>query len=409
MKDRDLVDALILQHEADRLGMPAGPEMGREWLKQITGGRMNRELFEALFSRFSNEVSEEQILPDIANQVRLRKVRHLLGSPVVTPSTSSAPTATRTSGSAPRSSRSPSIGSSPRSPSRPRADVQALYDKYKDVLPDPARDTPGFKVPRQVQVEILSIDGNALARGIKDKLTESRAPRLTTKITSRSSRSPPNCPEDLFARPARPDARRILQPFSEVKAFLAPRLAEEKAQAEILDKFTKIREDELIPFADKYLSALDEQEEAKKQGATRERRMPDVPDLKPVAQREGLNHEISPLLSREQAERYGQISTAEVGLTRLSGGRKFAEEFFDPKTGLYEPVELTDILGPRFLARKIKDEPPRVPRSTRSAPRWPSPGRWRRPVPWPRRPPRTSPPAQGRGARSRRPRSTAIA
>ena len=84
----------------------------------------------------------------------------------------------------------------------------------------------------------------------------------------------------------------------------------------------------------------------------------DVPDLKPVAQREGLNHEISPLLSREQAERYGQISTAEVGLTSLSGGRKFADEFFDPKTGLYEPVELTDILGTRFLARKIKDVPP---------------------------------------------------
>ena len=71
MKDRDLVDALILQHEADRLGIPARPEMGREWLKQITGGRMNRELFETLFSRFSNEVSGEQILADLANQVRL--------------------------------------------------------------------------------------------------------------------------------------------------------------------------------------------------------------------------------------------------------------------------------------------------------------------------------------------------
>ena len=42
----------------------------------------------------------------------------------------------------------------------------------------------------------------------------------------------------------------------------------------------------------------------------------------------------------------------------MSGGRKFADEFFDPKTGLYEPVELTDILGTRFLARKIKDIAP---------------------------------------------------
>ena len=51
-------------------------------------------------------------------------------------------------------------------------EIQAEYEKYKDVLPDPGRATPGFKVPRQIQVEILSIDGNALARGIKDKLTE---------------------------------------------------------------------------------------------------------------------------------------------------------------------------------------------------------------------------------------------
>ena len=34
LKSRDMVDALILEHEADRLGMPAGPEMGKEFLKR---------------------------------------------------------------------------------------------------------------------------------------------------------------------------------------------------------------------------------------------------------------------------------------------------------------------------------------------------------------------------------------
>ncbi len=34
---------------------------------------------------------------------------------------------------------------------------------------------------------------------------------------------------------------------------------------------------------------------------------------------------------------------------------------FDPKTGLHEPIELTDVLGTRFLVRKVKDEPPHVP------------------------------------------------
>ena len=68
-----------------------------------------------------------------------------------------------------------------------------------------------------------------------------------------------------------------------------------------------------------------------------------------------------PCSSREQAEQFGQIAGAEVGISRLSGGRKFADEFFDPKKALYEPEELTDLLGTRFLVRKIKDVPPHVP------------------------------------------------
>ena len=67
------------------------------------------------------------------------------------------------------------------------------------------------------------------------------------------------------------------------------------------------------------------------------------------------------LLSREEAEQYGTISGAQVGADFLSGGRKFADEFFDSRKGLYEPEELTDLLRTRYLVRKIKDVPPYVP------------------------------------------------
>ena len=106
---------------------------------------------------------------------------------------------------------------------------------------------------------------------------------------------------------------------------------------------------------------------------------------------------MTPLLSREQAEQYGQISGAEVGMSELSGGRKFADEFFDPKKALYEPEELTDLLGTRFLARKIKDVPPHVPSLDEVRPRSASPGRWPRLAPSPRRPPRA-----GRAAQEKR-------
>src|SRR5215213_6850007 len=70
---RSIVDAMILEHEADKLHMPGGSEVGREWLKKLTGGQMNRDLFERTLRGFGNTVSGEQILSDIANQVRIAK------------------------------------------------------------------------------------------------------------------------------------------------------------------------------------------------------------------------------------------------------------------------------------------------------------------------------------------------
>jgi len=359
LKQRDLVDAMILQHEADRLNIPATAEIGREWLKQNTGGRMNGELFSALFSRFSNEVSEEHLLADIANQVRLLNVRQLLGYPVVTPYDVYSSYRDQNERVGAKIVEIP-VDSFLSKVSEPGAsDVQALYDKYKDMLPDPSRETPGFKIPRRVQLEILSLDGNALARGLRDKVTEAEL-RSYYENHKSEFEVPSELPADLFAD--QPDLTPpIIQAFAEVRGMLAPRLAEEKAQSEIVDKFTQIKESEMLPFADKYLAALDEQDDAKKQGNGSSVVLPTPQDLKAIADRERLNHEKTPLLSRLDAERLGQISTAEVGLTPLSGGRKFVDEMFDPKTGLYEPIELTDVLGTRFLVRKIKDESPHVP------------------------------------------------
>ena len=80
-----------------------------------------------------------------------------------------------------------------------------MYEKYKDVLPDPARETPGFKVPRQIQVEILSIDGNGLARGFMDKLTEAE---LRTAYENRKKEFPARsrAARRSVRRPARADA-----------------------------------------------------------------------------------------------------------------------------------------------------------------------------------------------------------
>jgi hypothetical protein len=364
LKNRDLVDALILQHEADRLGIPTGPDMGRDFLKQVTQGQMTRDLFEELLARFNSRVSGEQILSDLGNQVRLANVRVLLGAPMVTPFDVFRAYRDQNERVSAKLVEVPVEKFLAQVPEPTPQDIQSYYDQYKDVLPAPDRATPGFKIPRQVQVEILSLDGNALARSIKDKLTEQelRAAYENRKaeFEQRSHPERGDLPTDLFA--GQPELTPpVISPFDEVRSTLAFSLAEEKAQAAVIEKFAKIKDDVLIPFADTYQTALIENEEAAKQGSKAKVPLPQPSDLKELTKNEGLIYDLTPMLSREEAERYGQISGAEVGLARLSGGRKFADEFFDPKTSLYEPEELTDVLGTRYLARKIKDVPPRVP------------------------------------------------
>jgi hypothetical protein len=361
VKDRDMVDALILQHEADRLGIPAGPEVGREWLKKASNDRMTRALFEGLLGRFNNRVSGEQVLADIANQVRLSRVEALIGFPVVTPYDVFRAYRDQNERVSAKIVEVPVEKFLASVPEPATEEIQAEYQEYKDVLPNPSRDTPGFRVPRRIEVEILSIDGNALARGLKDKLTESelKAAYEARKSGFQIHPEAGDLPTDLFA--GQPELTPpIISPFAEVRNTLAVTLAEEKAQAEIVEKFAKIKDDVLIPFADQYATALDDNEEAKKQGMP-PKPLPKPMDLKDVAQREGLQYDLTPLLSRRDAEQHGLISDAEVGMTRHSGGRKFADEFFDSKTQLFEPEELTDDLNTRFLARKMQDNPPYVP------------------------------------------------
>jgi hypothetical protein len=362
LKQRDMVDAIILQHEADRLGMPATPDLGREWLSELAKsvrGRMTDELFSTLFSRFGNDVSEDQLLTDIANQVRLLKVRGLLGRPVVTPLDVFRTYREENERVGAKIAELPveSFLSQVADPSA--SEVQAYFDQYKDVLPDPAAETPGFKVPRQVQLEILSLDGNALARALREKLTDTEL-RPYYENHKSEFEVPSELPKDLFAE--QPELTPpSLQSFADVRGILAPRLADEKAQAEIQDKFDAIKNTDILPFVEQYLAALDEQEDSKKQANPPKVALPTPVDLKTAADRDGMSYEKTGLLTREAAETHGAISTAEVGLTPLSGGRKFVDEVFDPKTGIFEPIELTDLLGNRYLVRKTKDEAPHVP------------------------------------------------
>jgi len=359
VQDRDMVDALILQHEANRLGIPVDPETGREFLEVITNNQMNGDLFEIMLSRLNVRVSGDQLLTDIANQLRLKNVRMLTGRPLVTPYDVFRVYRDQNERVSARVVEIPVEKFVAKVAEPSEDEIGDMYEQYKDVLPNPESETPGFKVPRQIKFEILSIDSNARARSIRDKLTETE---LRTAYENHKNEYPmrSELPTDLFAgQPGLTPP--IIRPFDDVRSILATRVAEEKAQAEITNRFGAIKDDVMIRFANDYSTAADELEQAKKNNPKATAVLPTPANLKELAVREGMSHEITRLLSREEAENYGPISGADVGTSRLSGGRKFAEEFFDPKKGLFEPEELTDVIGMRFLVRKIEDVPPHVP------------------------------------------------
>ncbi len=360
---RELVDGLILQHEADALGIPGGADAAREWLKASLGPTMTAELFQAIMARMPEHrrLSGEQVLAMVGNQFRLLSARRLAGSPVVTPLDVFRDYRDQNERVSAYAFAFPAADYLKEVPEPSTTQVQAYFDQYKDVLPDESRDTPGFKVPRLVRVEILSADPIALGLKLKESIKEDELKIYYENHKSEYKR-PTEYPDDLFVNDSKAELTPPqFQTFDEVKPFLASSLAADKAQNEITDAFNAIRDEVLEPFVDRYLEVVDEIDQSKRQGRTLKIEVPKWQPVKEAAAKHKLDYELTPPLSHAEAEHYGQIHDAEVGQARLSGGRKFVDEFFDPKSSFFVPIELTDFAGRRYLARKVEDDAPRIP------------------------------------------------
>ena len=147
-KDRDLVDALILEHEADSLGIPAGPDAGRDYLKRISGDQMTGEIFDSLLARMNNRLSGEQLLAVIADQVRLQRVRYLPGSPLVTPYDVFQAYRDQNESVSAKAVEVPVEKFLDKVAEPAQSEIAALYEKYKDELPDRRPRDTGIQGPQ---------------------------------------------------------------------------------------------------------------------------------------------------------------------------------------------------------------------------------------------------------------------
>jgi hypothetical protein len=358
----ELIDALILEHEADRLGIPDSSAFARDWIEQQTRGGMNAALFELIRAKFDTKVSGDQLLADIASQARLLLAYSEVATPMVTPLDvfrNYRDQSERTSFKV-----VPFLAQSyvDKVGKPTEAEVSELFEKYKDVLPDPVRPTPGFKVPRKAKAEYMSIDVNSVAKRIKAKLSEEE---LKSYYESRKGEFPMDgseLPLDLFGKDAVHLTPPRFLPFSVQRDVMADALSREKANEEVQEMFATIREEVVDKFSDLYHKVEDDIADAKKDGASTEGYvLPKADDLSGVAKKYGLTYEMTPLIDRREAEHYGRISLAKVGSSQTVDSKSFASELFNPKTLLYEGFELNDILGDRYLVRKVADIPAHVP------------------------------------------------
>ena len=355
----ELLDALILKKEADRLEIPETSGFARRWIDQQTSNAMTAPMFEMILSKFDSKVAGEELLINLAGQIRIFLARLEIATPVVTPLDvfqNFKDQTERASFKAVAFLVNSFVGSVAEPT---EAEATALYDQGKDLPPDPVRVAPGFKVPRKIKVEFVAIDSAAVARKIKDALPEAE---VMTYYEGRKKNFPMDLglPDDLFLNEPNLTPTRYL-PFAVQKDAMTEALARERAEEEVADLFAKVRDENVDAYADKYLDARAEIADAKKEGRSNAGiDLPKFEDLAAVARKYGLSHEISPPLTQEEAEKFGPISSARTGTGRANDGNDFDHTLFEKKAALFEGIEFTDSLGNRYLARKLSDEPAHV-------------------------------------------------
>ena len=350
---RDLIDALILEHEADRLGMPTNVETANRWLRARPGGMANARLFEKIFrgSSLSQQVTEEQLLTEIANQIRIRDVLTLPITAEVTPLDMFEAYKDQTE--------KVSAFAVPvlvdeylsQVPDPTTGEVQSFYDSAKDRLPSPSSPDAGFKVAQKVRYEVVTADVPALADAIRPKLTPQELRETYEARKADFPASPGELPTSVFA--GAPD----LTPhdaFPDVRDRVSFTLAEERARDEVGTKFDDLKNNVMRPFEDQYYATDAD-------GKPKSAKPKEGDILKAAADKAGLTFERTPLVPATAPDGLGPIAKAMQGSSASFDNPPFLSLAYTAKTQLFDPLELVDERGRRFLTWKIEDVPPRVP------------------------------------------------
>jgi hypothetical protein len=177
-----MVDAYILEYEAKKVGIPATPEIAKSWIFEQARQQheflrlLNRQIgpfnadavakgLQLIFEQsFKNQMSDVDFLQGVANQIRIAKVRDLIAPPLITPLDAfDAYEAAEVRVEARYAAfRAADFLDEVGEPTDAEATLRAFYDAHKSRVADPSRDGVGFRIPRRIKVEFLTLGINAI-------------------------------------------------------------------------------------------------------------------------------------------------------------------------------------------------------------------------------------------------------
>ncbi|WP_169979597.1 hypothetical protein [Tautonia rosea] len=359
--DAAMVDAMLLERKADAMGIPRTPDLARNWI--FEQARMQHELYrnlqptlpafdpidlaeqlQIIFNQaFGREMTEESFLAEVSDQVRILQTLELLSQSMDTPLDAFDVYRDRLVEIESRYVSFPVNDFLDKVGSPDEQTLRDFFEEYKDRLPDPTTGRVGFKIPRRVKVEYLTLGLNAIdllreqirgepleqeirdAEGFEEDVLEQYRTEVQEREAARFAQALPVNP---FAAPEDGEGVELSYPVEYEREYLAgviDQRVQERLRDRLEDLFEPVKESMSV-FSDDIGGDFDSIQTGLESSVDRER----LPNLEEVFRGSDSAQSLIEVLGN--ADRSDEaISFVRIGLTRALADPVTFEELIDPQ------------------------------------------------------------------------------
>ncbi|MFQ5927101.1 MAG: hypothetical protein ACE5MH_06675 [Terriglobia bacterium] len=173
-----IINAIILAHKATELGITCNDQMVERWITQVTDGRLTSEQFRQAVSKLGSDVSPQMLYEHLREQLRIQLLgelalgRFISGATQVTPYETWEFYQRLNDRFALEIIPVPVVQFADEIGEPAKRELEALYHKFIDQLPNPSSPEPGFQEPRKLQLEYAFASSDEFTASWKAEITD---------------------------------------------------------------------------------------------------------------------------------------------------------------------------------------------------------------------------------------------